>query len=72
MGLEILLIAVLPGLLVAAAIWDLTSFTIPNTFILGMLALFVIFAAAGIGEDLALVTALAIELGQHRRPEQLP
>jgi prepilin peptidase CpaA len=46
MGLEILLIAVLPALLVAAAVWDLTSFTIPNTFILTMLALFLIFAGA--------------------------
>ena len=55
MGMEILLIAVLPALLVAAAVWDLTSFTIPNTFILTMLALFVVFAGsaaiAGSGMD---------------------
>jgi prepilin peptidase CpaA len=55
MGMEILLVAVLPALLVAAAVWDLTSFTIPNTFILTMLALFVVFAGsaaiAGNGMD---------------------
>jgi prepilin peptidase CpaA len=44
MALEILLVAVLPALLVAAAVWDLTSFTIPNSFNLTLLVLFAIFA----------------------------
>jgi prepilin peptidase CpaA len=46
MALEILLVAVLPALLVATAVWDLTSFTIPNTFTLTLLALFVVFAGS--------------------------
>ncbi len=40
---EILLVAVFPALLVAAAVWDLISFTIPNLLIAAMLTLFVVF-----------------------------
>ena len=46
MALEILLIAVVPGLLIGAAVWDLTSYTIPNVFIVALLGLFVVFFGA--------------------------
>jgi prepilin peptidase CpaA len=46
MIVEIVLVALLPALLVTAAVWDLTSYTIPNLFILALLALFAVFAAA--------------------------
>lgn len=45
MGLEILFVAVLPAILIAAAVWDLTSFTIPNMFPLALFALFLLFVA---------------------------
>jgi len=43
MSVAILLVAILPALLVAAAIFDLTSFTIPNILPAAMLALFAAF-----------------------------
>jgi prepilin peptidase CpaA len=46
MLVEVILIAVLPALLIAAAGWDLTSFTIPNLFPAALLALFALFAVA--------------------------
>lgn len=55
MGLEILVLAILPALFVLAAVWDLTSFTIPNFLVLSLLSLFVAFsgitliAGGGIG-----------------------
>jgi prepilin peptidase CpaA len=45
MIVEILLVTVLPALLIAAAVWDLTSFTIPNLLNLALLALFVVLIA---------------------------
>ena len=44
MIVEAILVAVLPALLISAAVWDLTSFTIPNMFPAAMLALFAVFA----------------------------
>lgn len=44
MGLEILVITILPALFILTAIWDITSFTIPNYFVLALLSLFVVFA----------------------------
>ena len=41
---EILLFAALPALLLAAAFWDLASYTIPNFLQVGLLVTFVIFA----------------------------
>lgn len=46
MTVSILLVAILPALLVAAAIFDLTSFTIPNVLPAAMLALFAAFVLA--------------------------
>ena len=46
MALEILFVAVLPAIFIAAGAWDLTSFTIPNIFPLALLVLFLVFAAA--------------------------
>lgn len=46
MAVEIILLTVLPALLVAAAVWDLTSFTIPNFLILALLASFAVFVMA--------------------------
>lgn len=43
---QFLLIAVLPALLVAAAGWDITSFTIPNSLTLALAAVFCAFALA--------------------------
>lgn len=43
---QFLLFAVLPALLAAAAVWDLTSFTIPNYLSLALAALFGVFAIA--------------------------
>jgi prepilin peptidase CpaA len=43
---EILVIVALPLLLVAAAGWDLASFTIPNFLSAGLLAAFAVFALA--------------------------
>lgn len=43
MTAEILLVAVFPALLVAAAVWDLFSFTIPNLLVAAMLTLFAVF-----------------------------
>ncbi|MGH6870617.1 MAG: A24 family peptidase [Rhizomicrobium sp.] len=43
---EFLVLAALPGLLVAAACWDVASFTIPNFLQAGMLALFAALAIA--------------------------
>ena len=44
MVLELLFVAVLPAVLIAAAAWDLTSFTIPNIFPAALIVLFVVFA----------------------------
>ena len=44
MGLEILVLTLLPALLILTAIWDITSFTIPNYLVLALLTLFVVFA----------------------------
>jgi prepilin peptidase CpaA len=41
---QFLLLAALPALLAAAAVWDLTSFTIPNHLSLALTALFGVFA----------------------------
>ena len=41
---EFLVFAALPALLIAAALWDLASYTIPNFLQLALLACFVIFA----------------------------
>ena len=50
MNLEILVLTILPALFILTAIWDLTSFTIPNHLVLALLALFILFAgAAAIG-----------------------
>ena len=46
MALEILFVAILPAIFIAAGVWDLTSFTIPNMFPLALFALFLVFAAA--------------------------
>jgi prepilin peptidase CpaA len=43
---EILVLVALPALLVAAAGWDLASFTIPNFLTLALLAAFPLFAVA--------------------------
>jgi prepilin peptidase CpaA len=42
--MHIVLVAILPALFAAAAVWDLTSYTIPNVLILAFLTLFVVFA----------------------------
>jgi prepilin peptidase CpaA len=69
MAVEILLVAVLPALLIAAAVWDLTSYTIPNLFILALLALFAVFATAlalsgsGMAWDVAALHLLAGAVG---------
>ena len=44
MGLELLVLTLLPALLILTAIWDITSFTIPNYLILALLTLFIVFA----------------------------
>jgi len=50
MGLEILVLTILPALLILTAIWDITSFTIPNYLVLALLSLFILFAGgAAIG-----------------------
>jgi prepilin peptidase CpaA len=46
MGAQILVMLVLPALLVAAAGWDLASFTIPNFLQIGLAAAFLLFVAA--------------------------
>ena len=43
MGFGIVLVAILPALLVAAAVFDLTSFTIPNIVPAAMILLFAAF-----------------------------
>ncbi len=40
---QVLILFVLPALLLAAAVWDITSFTIPNFLQLGLLAAFALF-----------------------------
>ena len=45
MVLEVLFVAVLPAILIAAAVWDLTSFTIPNVFPAALVALFALYVA---------------------------
>ena len=67
MTAQFLIIAVLPAMLLAAACWDLTSFTIPNPLTLALAATFGLFAlvlglsAAGLGLHLAAgLIALAI------------
>lgn len=42
---EILVLIIFPALLIAAAGWDLTSYTIPNTIPLVLLGTFIVFAA---------------------------
>ena len=44
MLLQILLVAVLPAILIAAAAWDLTTFTIPNAFPAALILLFLAVA----------------------------
>jgi prepilin peptidase CpaA len=46
MAFEILFLILLPALFIAAAVWDLASFTIPNFLILALLSLFILFAGA--------------------------
>ncbi|HEY2008261.1 MAG TPA: prepilin peptidase [Rhizomicrobium sp.] len=47
---EVLIIVALPLLLLAAGVWDLASFTIPNFLTATLLVVFVLFAfAAGLG-----------------------
>jgi prepilin peptidase CpaA len=46
MTVSMLLVAILPALLIAAAVFDLTSFTIPNILPAAMLALFAAFMLA--------------------------
>jgi prepilin peptidase CpaA len=46
MTLPTMLIATLPALLIAAALFDLTTYTIPNVLPAGMLLLFVLFLLA--------------------------
>ncbi len=48
MGLEILLLTILPGLFILTAVWDITSFTIPNFFVLALLSLFIVFAGGAV------------------------
>ncbi len=43
---EFLVLAALPALLLAAACWDLASFTIPNTIQAGLIATFIVFTLA--------------------------
>ena len=43
---EILVVAVLPALLAAAAGWDLASYTIPNALQIALIAAFAVFALA--------------------------
>ena len=43
---EILILAILPALLLAAACWDIASFTIPNTIQFALIALFLLFVVA--------------------------
>jgi prepilin peptidase CpaA len=43
---QFLLLALLPGLLVAAACWDVASFTIPNFIQIGLLAVFALLVFA--------------------------
>ena len=46
MGLQLLVLTILPALFILAAVWDLASFTIPNFFILALLSLFIIVVGA--------------------------
>src|ERR1700749_3719996 len=46
MAAELLVLIVLPALLVAAAGWDIASFTIPNFLPLALIGAFVVFIAA--------------------------
>jgi len=47
---ELLILAFVPALLAAAAMWDLASFTIPNFLSLTLIGLFAVFAlATGLG-----------------------
>lgn len=47
---ELLILAFVPALLAAAAMWDLASFTIPNFLSLALIGLFAVFAlATGLG-----------------------
>lgn len=48
MGIEILVLTILPALFILAAVWDLTSFTIPNFLILALLSLFILFAGGAV------------------------
>ena len=43
MSVAILLVAILPALLMAAAFFDLTTYTIPNLLPSGMIILFAVF-----------------------------
>jgi prepilin peptidase CpaA len=46
MGFELLVLTILPALFILAAVWDLTSFTIPNFLILSLFSLFIVFICA--------------------------
>ena len=63
LAVKLLLIAVMPALLVGAAAWDLTSFTIPNLLPAVMGLLFFIFAAmafaSGNGDPSAMLGGFA-------------
>ena len=70
MGLEILVLTILPALLILTAIWDIASFTIPNYLVLALLTLFILFAAgtaaiggSGLGWDEAGYHLLAGAIG---------
>src|SRR6185312_624283 len=66
MTAQFLIIAVLPAMLLAAACWDLTSFTIPNPLTLALAATFALFAAGYIGGgDAKLYAGAALWLGMH-------
>lgn len=44
MSLGVLVLTLLPALLILTAVWDITSFTIPNYLVLALLTLFIVFA----------------------------
>jgi prepilin peptidase CpaA len=48
MGVEILVLTILPALFILAAVWDLASFTIPNFLILAILSLIILFSGGAV------------------------
>jgi len=48
MGLEILVLTILPALFIFTAVWDITSFTIPNFLVLALLLLFIVLAGGAV------------------------